>query len=66
MSAHPCTIFKYIKENLLKFSQICNYWIFNKGLELEFETAVINELSVFEPLNFYCTLFSIVFQSYQE
>ena len=26
---------------------------FSKGLKNEFETAVINELSVFEPLKFY-------------
>ena len=27
---------------------------FSKGLKIEFETAVVNEPSVFEPLNFYC------------
>ena len=26
----------------------------SKGLKNEFETAVVNEPSVFEPLNFYC------------
>ena len=26
----------------------------SKGLENEFETAVVNESSVFEPLEFYC------------
>ena len=29
---------------------------FSKGLQNEFETAVVNEPSVFEPLKFYCTL----------
>ena len=29
---------------------------FPKGLKNEFETAVVNEPSVFEPLKFYCTL----------
>ena len=28
---------------------------FLKGLKNEFETAVVNEPSVFEPLKFYCT-----------
>ena len=28
---------------------------YSQGLENEFETAVVNEPSVFEPLNFYCT-----------
>ena len=30
---------------------------FSKGLKNEFETAVVNEPSVFEPLKFYCILF---------
>ena len=29
-------------------------WEFSKGLKNEFETAVVNEPSVFEPLKFYC------------
>ena len=29
---------------------------FSQGLENEFETAVVNEPSVFEPLKFYCML----------
>ena len=29
-------------------------WDFYKGLKNEFETAVVNEPSVFEPLKFYC------------
>ena len=28
---------------------------FSKGFKNEFETAVVNEPSVFEPLKFYCT-----------
>ena len=53
MSTHniPCSI----KENQLKLSQTCSYWIFSKGLEDEFEIAVVNKPSVFEPLKFYCT-----------
>ena len=30
---------------------------FSKGLKYEFETAVVNEPSVFEPLKFSCLLF---------
>ena len=48
-------IFQYKKENIPKVSQICNYRICSKGLKNEFETAVVNESSVFEPLKFYCT-----------
>ena len=48
------TIFQYKKETIPKLSQICNYGICSKGLKNEFETAVVNEPSVFEPLKFYC------------
>ena len=48
------TIFKNEKENHPKLSQICSYGIFSKGLMNEFETAVANEPSVFEPLKLYC------------
>ena len=49
------TIFQHFKENYLKLSQICNYGICSKGLKNEFETVVVNEPSVFEPMKFYCT-----------
>ena len=32
-----------------------SYGSFFKGINQEFETAVLNELSVFEPLKLYCT-----------
>ena len=48
------TIFNIKKENHIKLSQICSYGIFSKGLKNEFETVVVNEPSVFEPLKFYC------------
>ena len=51
------TISQYKKENHPQLSQICNYGICSKGPKKEFETAVVNEPSVFEPLKFYCTLF---------
>ena len=47
------TIFNIKKENHTKLSQICSYGIFSNGLKNEFETAVVNEPSVFEPLKFY-------------
>ena len=51
------TIFQYKKENIPKLSQICNYGICSMRLQNEFETAVVNEPSVFDPLKFYCILF---------
>ena len=45
------TIFN-IKKKMI--SEICSYGIFAKGLKNGFETAVVNEPSVFEPLKFFC------------
>ena len=45
-------ISQYEKENHPKLSQICSYGFFSKGLQKEFETPVVNESSVFEPLKF--------------
>ena len=45
--------FQYKKENHPKLSKICSYEIFSKGLKNDFETAVVNESSVFEPQKFY-------------
>ena len=42
---------------------------FSKGLKNEFETAVVNEPSVFEPLKFYCNMkraWSICLQDQKE
>ena len=33
-------------------------WEFSKGLKNKFETAVVNESEVLEPLKFYCIFFS--------
>ena len=44
------------KRNHPKLSQIYSYVIFSKGLKNEFETVVVNEPLVFEPLKFYCIL----------
>ena len=67
MSTHniPFSIQKK-KKNHPKLSQISSYGTFSKGLKNEFETAMVNEPSVFEPLKFYCNLslpfFSTPFQ----
>ena len=57
MSTHKIPFLNIKKENHPKLSQICNYGIRSKGLKNEFETAVVNETSVFEPLKFYCINF---------
>ena len=54
------TISRYKKENHPKLSQICNYGICSKEPKIEFETAVVNEPSVFEPLKFYCIMYFVV------
>ena len=48
------SISQYKKEIHPKLSQICNHGICSKGPKNEFESAVVNEPSVFEPLKFYC------------
>ena len=48
------TIFTMKKKKQPELSQIFSYGTFSKGLKKEFETAVVNEPSVFEPLKFYC------------
>ena len=54
MSTHNIPFF-IINNNIPKLSQIWNYGICSKGLKNEFETAMVNEPSVFEPLKFYCS-----------
>ena len=53
MSTHNIPFSIRIRKKHPKSSQICSYGLFVKGLENEFETAVVNEPSVFEPLKFY-------------
>ena len=47
------TIFDMNTKNTPKLFQIYSYGLFSKGLNNEFETAVVNETPVFEPLKFY-------------
>ena len=49
------TTSQYKKANNLKLSQIGNYGICSKRPKNEFEPAVVNEPSVFEPFKFYCS-----------
>ena len=48
------TILNLNKKNTLHYPKSAAMGFFSKGLKNEFETAVINESSVFEPLKFYC------------
>ena len=50
------TIFNIKKEKSSLIILSLPLWDFIKGLKNEFETAVVNEPSVFEPLKFYCTV----------
>ena len=59
MNTHNIPPLNIKKENHPKLSQICNYGICSKGPKNEFETAVVNEPSVFEPPKFYCISLSI-------
>ena len=48
------TIFNMNKKNTLNYPKFAAKVFFSKGLRNEFETAVVNEPSVFEPLKFNC------------
>ena len=48
------TIFNMNKKNTLNYPKSGAKGFFSKGLGNEFETAVVNEPSVFEPLKFNC------------
>ena len=48
------TIFNIKKKITLNYPKSAAMGFCSKGLENEFETAMVNEPSVFEPLKFYC------------
>ena len=48
------TVLNMKKKNNLNYPKSAAMKLFSKGLKNEFETAVVNEPSVFEPLKFYC------------
>ena len=43
--------------NYPKYNTVCSYGVSSLGLKNEFETAMVNEPSMFEPLKFYCISF---------
>ena len=48
------TVFSMNKKTTLNYPKSAAMGFFSKGLKNEFETVVVNEPSVFEPLKFYC------------
>ena len=56
------TIFNINNKNTLNYTRSAAMGFFSKGLKNEFETSVVNEPSVFEPLKFY-SIFLVVGQS---
>ena len=66
MSTHNIPFLNVKRKIILKLSQICSYGICFKGPENEFETAVVNEPSVFEPLKFHCTILNIIMSRIQK
>ena len=55
MKTHNIPFSIYKKKITLNYPKSADV-IFSKGLKNEFETAVVNEPSVFEPLKFYCSV----------
>ena len=51
------TIFNIQNKIALNYPKSAAMGFCSKGLKNEFETAVVNEPSVFEPLKFYCISF---------
>ena len=51
------TIFSIKKKISFNYPKYAATGFFPKGIKHKFETAVVNEPSVFEPLKFYCIYF---------
>ena len=51
------TIFNIKKKITLNYPKSAAMGFCSKGPKNEFQTAMVNETSVFEPLKFYCSLF---------
>ena len=54
MSTHNIPSSTMKKKIILNYPKSAAMGFFFQGLKNEFETAMVNELSVFEPLKFYC------------
>ena len=52
-------ILNKITLNYSTYNNVFSYGIFSQGLKNELEIAVVNEPSVFEPLNFDCKMATI-------
>ena len=48
------TIYDFQYKIILKYPKSADMVFFSKGLKKEFETAMVNEPSGFEPLKVYC------------
>ena len=53
-------LFSIYTKNTLNYPKSAAMGFFSKGLKNEFETAVVNEPSRFEPLKVYCIWYPIV------
>ena len=53
------TIFNIKKKITLNYLKSAAMGFFSKGLKNEFETAMVNEPSVFDPLKVYCMFLSL-------
>ena len=58
MSTHNIP-FPNIKRKSSYITPYLQLWDFSKALKNEFETAIVNEPSVFEPLKLYCIVMYI-------
>ena len=54
MSTHNVPFLNTKKKNNLNYPKSAAIGFFSKGLKNEFETTVVNQPSVLEPLKFYC------------
>ena len=53
------TIFNIKKQMALDYFKSAAIGFCSKGLKNKFETAMVNEPSVFEPLKFYCVIMKV-------
>ena len=60
MSTHNIPFSTITQKNTLNYPRSAAMR-FSKGLKDEFEKAVVNESSVFEPLKFYCIIYLFCF-----
>ena len=58
MSTHNIPFPNIKKKIIQNYPKSAAMGFFSEGLKNEFETARVNEPSEFEPLKFYCTLYT--------